>query len=397
MHNENGLLDWKHLVREIKSRVQIRELADACGLNVRRNGFICSIYQQEKTPSMHLKAATNRFSDYSSGNRGDVIQFYMDVRKLSFKEAVLALAELYHIPHNFSKDRYAGSYSRTKQPSRQLPEIISVEKFNMLEEEKGVFYERACIMEYEGGLSRYEADQGAKEHIMDNRKEIQMDIYDALYEHCSDYTGRCGPFWEYLTGSERKLLPETIRKYRLFALPDDAEDFLQDNYDANELILAGLYNAAGWFIFTYNRLIIPYLKDGEITYLRGRHFPASLAGAKDKKKYLGLINFSTNLTTVRFYNADLFNEIEKGSRLIITEGEFDCMIVNQCGEHAVGVPGVSNFPFNKMDILMDYDVYLGFDNDKPGQDAMQKIAECLPRRLKMIKLHNAKDLTEALV
>jgi DNA primase len=42
------------LIEEIKSRINIVDMATQLGLNPTKNGFIYSIFNQEKNPSMKL-------------------------------------------------------------------------------------------------------------------------------------------------------------------------------------------------------------------------------------------------------------------------------------------------------------------------------------------------------
>ena len=149
-------------------------------------------------------------------------------------------------------------------------------------------------------------------------------------------------------------------------------------------------NKDGNFVFTYHKLIIPYIEDHKITYLRGRSINAEIKFSK----YIGLSNFSGNLSPKRFYNIDVLKRINNSDRLIVCEGEFDSIIMDQEGYYSIGIPGVTNIPKDQIKLLEDYDVYVAFDNDEAGIKAMQRIAKLFNKPIKAIKLKHYKDLTE---
>ncbi len=65
----------------------------------------------------------------------------------------------------------------------------------------------------------------------------------------------------------------------------------------------------------------------------------------------------------------------QGKKLFITEGEFDCMVLEQNKCNAVGVLGVENISDSMIEQLKDLDVVLSFDNDKAGKEAMEATAK----------------------
>jgi DNA primase len=109
---------------------------------------------------------------------------------------------------------------------------------------------------------------------------------------------------------------------------------------------------------------------------------------------MGLYNFASNLTTKRFYNSDILNDLQVNEQLLITEGEFDTMIATQCNYNAAGLLGVSNFPVNELNKVKNLDIYLSLDNDLSGKEAVQKIVEYFEKPIKVLKLIKHKDLTE---
>ncbi|MCZ7616731.1 MAG: CHC2 zinc finger domain-containing protein [Ignavibacteriaceae bacterium] len=81
-----------NLIDEIKSRINIVDLAVQLGLEPTKNDFIYSVFKTEKNRSMKLYRKTNTFFDYSTGTQGDVINLYAAEKKISNEEAIKILA-----------------------------------------------------------------------------------------------------------------------------------------------------------------------------------------------------------------------------------------------------------------------------------------------------------------
>lgn len=95
-----------------------------------------------------------------------------------------------------------------------------------------------------------------------------------------------------------------------------------------------------------------------------------------------------------------------GNKLVITEGEIDCMSVSQAQGNkwpTVSVPNGSQSAkkalMNNYDYLCGFkEIILMFDNDKAGQEAALECAEALPIGMaKIANLGSYKDASEALV
>lgn len=108
-------------------------------------------------------------------------------------------------------------------------------------------------------------------------------------------------------------------------------------------------------------------------------------------------------TTGTFYGQQLFS---KGKRLIITEGEIDCLTVSQIyGNIAcvVSIPtgaGSAKKTFEKnLEWLNNFDeVVVAFDSDKAGIEAIESIQGILPsEKLKVARLQHYKDPNEYLM
>jgi len=373
------------IVDEIKNRVDIIDLARQLGCEIFNSSFTKSIYKEEKNPSLKFYRDTNSYFCFATGNGGDVIKFYADYNKIDMKQAIKELADKYALT-NKSKT----SYTSTKTMKNREAQT---KKCYLLNSERYYFDERAGIFEYDGMLSRDEAERRAWEQLLKYREEIQLLIYESLEKFCY---GLDEESLNYLTGKKRGLNPETIKNFRLFSIQDLAstDSYLRDCFSISDLIISGLYTKEGKFIFSRHRIIIPFIENNKIIYLRGRYFLDGNPNPQNTGKYIGLHNFSTNLTARRFFNKDILTPLKKDSKLIICEGEFDTMIAEQIGQRAIGIPGINNFPKEQINLIENLEIYLAFDNDEAGEEAIKKTATLFRKPIKAIKLKHHKDITE---
>jgi DNA primase len=255
-------------------------------------------------------------------------------------------------------------------------------------------YEERLSIQLESKVDYKDAQKIALGSAMAYREEIQSIIYSYLESLCNGIDDRVK---EYLTGNQRKLTLETIKRFRIFSIKDVNKiiEGLKRKFTEEELKFSGLFNEKGNFMYLYNRIIIPYLEEDKIVYLRGRYFYNGKYDT-DKYKYLGLYNaYAKTLSAKRFYNIDVLRS-PNDSRLVICEGEFDTMIACQNNATAIGIGGVGNIPEEKIQLLDNFEIYIAFDNDAAGQEATNKIAKILNRPIKVIRLKNHKDISEVL-
>lgn len=358
-------------IDQIKNSISIVDLINMIGIKIFSGDFIYSIYKNEKNPSLKIYPQSNSFYCFSTGQGGDVIKFYSDYKKISIKETMTELSNMIH--------------------GNNIPKKIKP-TFQLLNFEKEVFEERLSICLEASDISKDSALRIASKQIWDQRYEIQNLVYESLEKFCF---GLDQESLDYLTGKERGLTPETIRRFRLFSIKDYKKtiEYLKDCFSSDELKLSGLFKDDK-FLFGFHKIIIPFLQNGKIVYLRGRYLYEGISKPDQSSKYMGLINFSGNLTAKRFFNLDVLNGLQSMESLLITEGEFDCMIATQCNYRAIGILGVSNFPIQELNKIKDCNIYLALDNDNAGKEAAQKIVEYFKRPIKVLRLKKHKDLTE---
>lgn len=371
-----------NLIEEIKNRINIVDLAINLGLQPERKDFIFSIYKKERNRSLKLYSETNSFYCFATGKGGDIVDFYKDYYGIEVKQAVRELAEKAGID-------FVSNQKQEVRSKRKINPMRTETRVKILKSEKEFFDEKAGVLEYSMGLERKKSELLAMGELMNERKEIQLLVYDSFEKFCF---GLDEEAFDYLVGKERGLKPETIKCFRLFSIKDQKQtiEFLQDCFTKDQLLIAGIINKQGYFVFAYHKLIIPYSEKNKITYLRGR-----IIGNNERlSKYISLANYSSNLSLKRFFNTDVLNNIRPDEKLFICEGEFDTMILEQEGYRAIGVPGVTNIPIDQIELIRNYDLYLAFDNDEAGEIAMHKITNLLNRPIKVIKLKQHNDISE---
>jgi len=370
-------------IEQVKEKINIVNLAIDFGLSPTRSGFIHSIYKKEKTPSLKLYPP-DRFKCYATGKYGDVIQFYQDVKGVDFTTAIRELS-------NGLDVKVTPDFNKLKAHTSKM-------KHKLLKIEREVFEERAGVLEYSAYFSREDAEIAAWKEIEIQRELLCTSIYEAL-ANSSKLSDKA---YNYLTSSKRKLTDESIKHFRLFSVDDTSLKFLRNLYSDDELRIAGLIDLKGRFIFRNHCLIIPYVEQGKIVCLRGRLLESSQSMISKKvSKYSSLINNVGNLQSKRFFNIDTLST-HNDNRLIITEGEFDCMVAEQVGHKAIGIPGVASFPFELVQLLTGNKIFITFDNDPAGAKATSEIINKLidspfiDKPISIMKIKNVKDITEVI-
>ena len=330
-------------IKEIKERINIVDLISKyVQLRKRGSNYTCLCpFHKEKTPSFTVSEEKQIFKCFGCDVKGDVFNFLMEYKKISFQEAMQEL-DIDSIP--------VSQYNST--PTKQ--ETI-----------KPIYKPKA-------------------EHIK---------IYTDFWEFCEKWVTK--EHYTYLV--ERGLNPESIERFKIFSISKYSiiNEWLRDNHSQDLLTSSGLVNEKGNLIFYFHRIIIPYIENGQITYLRGRYFFQGSPVTNDNK-YIGL----KGQPVKRYFNIDTIKNLLKDDIVYITEGEFDTMLLTQLGYNSLGLPGANSFNKEMALQLLDFNITLCLDSDTAGKEATDKIAEIfytLGNRVKIRHLpENRKDITDYL-
>lgn len=131
------------------------------------------------------------------------------------------------------------------------------------------------------------------------------------------------------------------------------------------------------------RLAIPYITANGLPV--GFKF-RSIDGAPDRySKDKGEPN--------RLYNTRV---LKRARKVVVTEGEFDCIAASQAGLQAVGIPGASNWKSEWGRVFYNREITVLADGDDAGHDFAEMIATKL-HGVRIIDLPSGEDVNSMLV
>lgn len=316
----------------------------------------CCPFHGEKTASFHVDTDKKFFHCFGCHKGGNVINFVMEMEKLSYVDTLTSLAKKSGIPIKY-KDGFT--------PSQDFKKNDDVEKYIEL-------YERTASMFH---YMLMETEQGKK----------------AL---------------EYVT--KRGLTKETIEKFKLGYAPADRKwlkGFLRKkNFSDEFLNKSGLFSSKyPDYSFFSDRLMFPiFNRRGQVVAFGGRVLPPA---NEKERKYLNsgdLPQFKKRETLFGFSFAK--NSIRQNKRIIFCEGNMDVIAYHQCGlDYAVATLGTA-LTEEHIKMIQGFvaggEVYLSFDSDGAGEAATWKaIKLCRENDLtvKIIRLKGAKDPAEVML
>jgi len=173
--------------------------------------------------------------------------------------------------------------------------------------------------------------------------------------------------------ADRGFTDSTIKKHRLGWGDPTAIPYLKSKgYSEDRIISAGLLDK-------YQR---PFYDDVvTIPYFIGD----VCVGIREKK--LGGKYRQPHGWTQRIYNVDAVYNNSQLSDVVVTEGEFDCLISEQLGYVSVGVPGATQWQDSWNVYFKDVKrVWVVFDNDDAGRKGAEKIRESLGPKVKIANM-----------
>lgn len=379
----------------LKSKIPISSVVNH--LKIKRSGanYHCiSPTHRDENASLSINEKENYFHCFGCGIGGSVVDLYMIQYGISFVEAVRQLAIDFNIAFYINKySCQTSTQISTKNTVKHIKYKVGKSYNFLCKYDKYLFDERAGISE---------SDLTALECIKMQRLERNKTIFRELYNYCH-LSGLSDDVYSYLTDT-RKLSDEVIRTSKFFSILNysDTDKYLKSIFDIEELRGSGLYKDDNFIFRNTHRLLIPYLENDQIIYLRARFFDRKEHTHTSTLKYFGLRNDDLNLNTVkRFYNKDILPGLKIYDELFICEGELDCLSLLSIGLKAIAIPGVSALPLNELNSLTDYNITICFDNDLAGKLATEKLVEAfsyIGKKINIIELpEGIKDVSDFII
>ncbi len=314
-------------------------------LSPRGRNYVCKCpFHSENTPSFTVFTDTQSFYCFGCGAGGDVITFAMKAENLDFIDAVKFLAE---------------------KSGLQMP--VQSEKQSQNAKKRTRIYD----------MNRIAANFFYTNMIKGSDKSGLQYFHD------------------------RKLSPQTIKKYGLGYAPDSWDELVKilssKGFSDDEIVdawLGGRSQKSGRIFDKFRKRVMFPIVDlrGNIIGFGGRVLDDS------KPKYLNtgataVFDKGTNLFSLNFAkNSD-------SKKLILCEGYMDVIAVNQAGfENAVATLGTAITPAQAR-LMSRYadEVIIAYDSDGAGQTATQKAIRHLSDvnvRTRILRMENAKDPDE---
>lgn len=292
-----------------------------------KKGFLCKCpFCRGKKSTLYIDFKQNAYRCYACGENGDTISFYAKLKGISHKQAMMQLADIYRIPYG---ELGLKSISARKKRNHEMNGTAA-----------GYFWSQLATKD--GKL-------------------------------CKEYL------------ENRKMSKDTIKKYRLGYAPKEGTDFikymLNKGFTQNELIEGSLITCAEeedrLIPFFFDRVMFPFVDfSGNIVGFGGR----KLNGDDTKFKYLNAKNTPTYSKEHFLFSMNFARNsiLEKGS-LILCEGNFDVISLNQAGvENAVASCGTA-LTSQQARLISEYTnkVYICYDNDEAGMKASLKAKDLL--------------------
>ena len=285
----------------------------------RRYWGLCP-FHNEKTPSFSVSADLNLYYCFGCKAGGNVVQFVMEMERVSYMEAVKLLADRIHMA---------------------LPEMVEDPD--------------------------YERRRSQRERLLSANREAARYYHDRLWQP----EGKAA--LDYLHG--RGLDDGVIRKFGLGASSDqwsDLTDHLQkEGYTLEELGLVGLsvIKQDHAFDMFRSRVMFPIIdQQGSVLGFGGR------ALTDVKPKYLNTADTPVFNKRKGVYAINLIRKIRDLKRVILVEGYMDVVAIVQAGvTGAVATLGTS-LTNEQARLLKRYapEVHLAYDGDEAGQHAIER-------------------------
>lgn len=344
-------------IDEVSNKTDIIQvIGEYVPLNQRGSDFSgCCPFHNEKTPSFHVSADRKLFHCFGCGVGGTVINFIMEMEKLTFPGAIEFLAKKAGVQLHYSD---SGKENQKEDPNQKLKEEL-IDLYNRT----------ASSFHYM--LMRTEAGKFALDYIQN-----------------------------------RGLTTETLEKFKIGYSPADRKwlrkFLLSKNYSAQFLDKSGLFSKKYPDIaFFSDRLMFPIFdRNGNVVAMGGRFLRGD---PNTSPKYINsgdLIQYKKGSTLYAFNFAK--KSIRESRKVIFCEGYMDCITYHQCGiTYAVAPLGTALTDEQIIMVKPFVDtILLSFDSDGAGQKATRRAIQMCRKHgitVKIVRLSGGKDPAEIML
>ncbi len=313
-------------MNELRARADIVKIVSAY-VPLKRNGHryigLCP-FHNESTPSFNVDEVKQVYHCFGCKAGGSVVQFVMDIERLSFQEAVAHLAEQLHMP---------------------LPEMQNDPE--------------------------WERRRSLKERIYMANKAAAQEYHRQLW------LPECEDILAYV--KQRGLSDAVIRRFGIGASPPHGrvgEALMRQGFTEDELVAAGLMLKRDGRAFDMfrNRAMFPIIDAyGNVLGFGGR----AMGGVQPK--YLNTSDTPAFNKRYHVYAANLLRKAKGLKRVILVEGYMDVVALSQFGVEGVAATLGTALTPDQARLLSRFapEVYLAYDGDGAGQKAILRGLEVL--------------------
>ena len=311
---------------ELRARADILKIVGSY-VTLKRNGHryvgLCP-FHNEKTPSFHVDEQKQLYYCFGCKAGGSVIQFIMEIERLSFQEAVAFLAEQLRMP---------------------LPEMQNDPE--------------------------WEKRRTLKERIYLANKAAAQEYHRLLW------LGEGKSILEYV--QKRGLSDAVIRRFGIGAAPERpnvGQMLMKQGFTEEELISAGLMlkRDGRTFDMFRSRAMFPIIDAyGNVLGFGGRAMGGQMP------KYLNTADTPAFNKRYHVYAANLLRKAKGLTRVILVEGYMDVVALSQFGVEGVAATLGTALTPDQARLLSRYapEVWLAYDGDSAGQHAILRGLEIL--------------------
>lgn len=361
-------MNTKELVKELKNRLKISDVAQQLGCEIFPSGNMRCIFPErhshgDRTPSVTLNDEYNTFKCWVCDDvNGDIISLVRLKNNATFSEALQILCDMAGI--EYPTYSYKQSYNNSNNGFNN----VSSKRSNLLDQN------HLHLNSQNNDVNKTE--------IKDNSKsdENKTKVFDSVKNNVEFQQKRLSIIKAFLRLLEppsgaglyylkkRQILDRVIRQQYILMIHDYAfvNERLKSQFQLEDLQEVGMYSLKGNLKFYKHPLIFPYFDlNGTPVYFQSRAIDSSVVPKE--------LSLKGNIPCP--YNMRVLNK--RQGLVYVCEGVIDTLSLIQFNNDAVGIPGVKNFKPEWVSLFENKRVIVAFDEDEAGRQGRDKVIELL--------------------